>query len=346
MSNRFESLTLWSKSAGQKIRAGLGRILPQDLAQKIPQHWDPSSLADFASQAFQKKGAAITGKVLTIGLSSWFLADVTALLGDQFIPEPPMSRPAFSRGTENFGADHSLESYSAIWGRNLFNSQGLIPGDDSGPQDPGGPPIRTQLPFNLVGTLVLKDELRSLATIEDRSASQVYPVRVEDEIPSKAKIIKVEPTRVIFLNLESGRREFVELPEELMDAGPRITVGRPAGASAGPGVERTGNSFNVSRLEVDKALADFNQVLTQARAVPNFENGVANGYKLFQIVPGSIYDKLGLKNGDVILGLNGEAINDPAKAFELLGQLKSGAPQMDLSIRRDGRTQNYNYNFR
>ena len=114
---------------------------------------------------------------------------------------------------------------------------------------------------------------------------------VDDELPGKIKITKVEPTRVIFINKTNGRKEFLELPNEPtgLTLNPKLTPG-------GPTIEKTGkNQFNVSRVEVDNALADFNAILTQARAVPNFENGAAAGYKLFQIVPGSIYEKLGLQ---------------------------------------------------
>jgi general secretion pathway protein C len=78
--------------------------------------------------------------------------------------------------------------------------------------------------------------------------------------------------------------------------------------------------------------------------VPNFENGQLAGYKLFQIVPGSIYDKLGLQNGDVIAGLNGQAINDPGKAFEMLSELKTSS-HLELQIKRDGRVSNFAYNI-
>jgi type II secretory pathway component PulC len=63
-------------------------------------------------------------------------------------------------------------------------------------------------------------------------------------------------------------------------------------------------------------------------------------------VPGSIYDKLGLKNGDTIMGVDGQPINDPAKAFELLGKLKEGASHMELAVKKpDGKTQNLTYDI-
>lgn len=122
------------------------------------------------------------------------------------------------------------------------------------------------------------------------------------------------------------------------------TPGKPGGA-VGAGIEKVNSTtFNVARTEVDKALADLNQVLTQARAIPNIENGQASGYKLFQIVPGSIYDKLGLQNGDVIKGLNGQPVNDPGKAFEMLNELKTSS-FLELSVMREGKTSNFSYNI-
>ncbi len=310
------------------------------------QRVDWGKVVDWGHSAVQRRGAALYGKLLTVALCAWLLADVSSLLIEGFIPEPPVARVSTGR-FENAGSGYNPDDYAVIWTRNLFNSKGLLPGEeDTGMQDQGGTPVRTSLPFNLIGTLVLRDELRSLATIEDKSASQVYPVRVDDEIPSKARIIKVEADRVIFLNTASGRREFIDIPADPAAQKP-ISVMRAAPALKGGKVEQVReNAFQVSRTAVDAALADFNQVLTQARAVPNFENGVPNGYKLFQIVPGSIYAQLGLQNGDTIVGLNGEGINDPAKAFELLGQLKSGASHMELSIKRNGQTKNMTYDIK
>ncbi|OFZ01493.1 MAG: hypothetical protein A2Z97_13550 [Bdellovibrionales bacterium GWB1_52_6] len=191
--------------------------------------------------------------------------------------------------------------------------------------------------------MILRDEIRSIAMIEDKSAAAVYPVRIQDEIPTKARILQIEPSKVIFMNISSGRREFVELPEDLSSTAPRITLGGP---SRSGGIEQvTPSQFNVSRLEVDKALSNMNEILTQARAVPNFENGVPAGYKLFQIVPGSIYSKLGLQNGDVIAGVDGEPINDPGRAFELLGRLKTAA-RLELQVKRGGRVLNNAYEIR
>ncbi len=161
----------------------------------------------------------------------------------------------------------------------------------------------------------------------------------------KAEILSIEPTKAVFRNLGNGRKEYVDMPEE--GTGTKISVGslssrKPPAA----GIEQTApNQFNIARVELDKYLSNINDVLTQARAIPHFENGQPAGYKLIQIVKGSVYEKLGLKDGDVLCGVNGESINDPARAFEMMNQLKT-ASQLELCVKRDGRTNTMSYNFR
>jgi general secretion pathway protein C len=308
--------------------------------------FDPSEVTGFLTRAVQRQGFGFYGMLTTVVLCTYFVSDLTSLWLGRYIPEPPPTR---SVRVDSNTVSRSVDEYQAIIERNLFNSNGLIPGEE-GPASGGDSneaPVRTSLPFHLVGTLILQDELRSIGTIEDKSASMVYPVRIEDEIPSKARIIKVEARKVIFVNLSSGRKEFVDLPEDPEGSAPRISLGTRGGASpVGAGVEQVApTQFNVARNEIDKAFSDLNNVLTQARAVPNFENGLPSGYKLFQIVPNSIYDKLGLKDGDVIKGFDGQIVNDPSKALEALNSLRNSS-HVEIQVVRNGRPQNLVYDIR
>jgi type II secretion system protein C len=299
------------------------------------------NMAEWVSQKVQNRGYAFYGKLATVVLSTYFLSDVAATIAGRYIPEPP---PARMLVNGNLNRVKNIAEYNTIFTRNLFNHDGLIPGDDNGSiSNPGGAPVKTTLPLNLIGTLILEDSVYSLATIEDKSASMIYPVRVDEEIPKKAKITKIEARKVIFLNMAAGRLEYVELPEDPTGATPTVTLA----ANKGPAIEKVGaNQFSIPKAELDKTLADFNNVLTQARAVPYFENGVPAGYRFFQITPGSVYDKLGLKNGDVVAGINGQPLTDPSKAFEFLNSLKEGASHMELQLKTsDGKTQTNSYDF-
>jgi len=294
-----------------------------------------SNLFDQAVEKIRRQKLARYGKLLTVMMCAYFLADLVVLLVQDKIPEPTAPVPV---RRSNFDGSSSASNDDIIFGRNLFNSKGYIPGEEGNQKD--GPAVKTTLPFNLIGTLIFHDELKSLATIEDKGVSDVFAVRVADEIPSKARITKVDTKRVTFVNLQNGRNEYIDLPEDLMTSNPIITIKPSTGGSSSKGkaaqIEQVApNHYIVPRKEIDAALGDINSILTQARAVPNWENGVFTGYKIFQIVPGSIYDKLGLKNGDLIKKVDGDLITDPAKAFEKLSSLKE-RNTMDMTINRNG----------
>ena len=90
------------------------------------------------------------------------------------------------------------------------------------------------------------------------------------------------------------------------------------------------------------ALTNLNDLAMQARIVPSFKNGQADGFKLFSIRPDSLYSKIGIQNGDVIERINGLDINSPDKALEAYGKLKS-ANALDLTVERNGAPQNFHY---
>jgi general secretion pathway protein C len=44
---------------------------------------------------------------------------------------------------------------------------------------------------------------------------------------------------------------------------------------------------------------------------------------LFAIRQGSVFDQLGMRNGDIIQSINGQDISDPAKALALFQELRN-----------------------
>lgn len=204
------------------------------------------------------------------------------------------------------------------------------------------PAVRTTLPFELAGTLILEDETRSIGTILDRTSQKAYPVRIEDSIPGKAKVIKVEARKVTFINLQNRRNEYVDLPDD----GFQPQFSTTGGGTGLKSIEQvSANRFVIPRREIDESLKDLHKVLTEARAIPHFENGQPAGFRLTQIAPGSIYEKLGLKDDDILTGINGESItSDPTKAWNYVSELKS-AKQVELSVRRGGKDSVLSYDI-
>ena len=66
--------------------------------------------------------------------------------------------------------------------------------------------------------------------------------------------------------------------------------------------------------------------ITQARMVPNFvqdgQGKRVDGFRVFKIIPGSIFEKLGIRDGDVIKKINNAPLDSVDQAFMLLQSLR------------------------
>jgi general secretion pathway protein C len=114
----------------------------------------------------------------------------------------------------------------------------------------------------------------------------------------------------------------------------------------GTGVQKLSNSkYMVDQKEVLASTENMSQILTQARALPYLEQGKTVGFRLSEIVPGSIYDKIGLQNGDVIQKVNSQDVDDPAKFFQLYQGLRNER-SITIDVMRGGQRQTLNYDIR
>ncbi len=266
-----------------------------------------------------------------------FTADLFALLFEKYLPTPPISQLA-SRGRG--GTLSNPMAYEIIADRNLFSSK--APKKPSDGIDMEAEPVPTTLPFQLVGTVIFHNPARSLAAVQDKTENKLYPVRMGDSINSNVQILSVEARRVVFINAQARRKEFIDIPED-----PSIKISpstRASAPTAGVAMVEE-NKFTVSRSEIDSQMANFNTLITQARAVPEMRGGAMIGFKLMQIVPNSFYTKIGLKENDVITAINGEKITDAAKALSLMQELKT-MNSLDMGIERQGKAIGLNYDIR
>lgn len=282
---------------------------------------------------------------LVIGLAAFFISDLvtTHLRGYMLPTQAPPAR--IQKG--QFLASKSRNEYNTITGRNPFNSDGIIPPplsqEGEEPVD-DSVPVPSQLPLTLVGTIVHANPKRSVATIQNRSRSQneqFQAYRVDDEVPGMARILDVDRKRVVFRNINNGRKEYIEIKDDAL-----IKIGiKEKGSEPKEEVQKEGNRFVLKRSDVMKHIGNLPELLQQARAVPNIipgSGGQVDGFRLLEMEKGSIFEQLGLKRMDIIKGANGEPINSPAKAMEMFNQLKS-SNRIDIQVERNGQSETLNY---
>lgn len=170
------------------------------------------------------------------------------------------------------------------------------------------------------------------AIIEDNSKKVQDVFGLNDTVFTQG-IIKAIQNDAVKLE-RNGKVELLTLKDPLPGLGSADNAGD---------AEQT--DFSISDEEVSAALANLPQLMTQARAVPYFRNGKSIGLRMFAIQMGSIYQKLGLKNGDILLAINDNDLGDPTKALTLFEQLKSER-SLNVKLERESRNLDMRYTIR
>lgn len=282
--------------------------------------------------------------ILAGGVADQLAARATRALGVPAVPKASARKYTVQKA-------ESRKEYDAVASRNLFRLDVYVapppPKPVTNDVDENNL-VESKLPALLVGTLA-GAEKTSLCLIQDTRNRSVDVYAVGDDLFGMAKIFRIERQRVIVTR--NGKQEVLILPEDTVRKGRgrgRVVPGRVAPAVVNQPkltVRKEDNGhFVLDKDEFGNMLGDLGPLLSSARVVPNFEKGKINGYKIFAIKPGSIYEKIGIRNGDVIDSINGLRIETPDKALMMFQQLRS-EDHFELAIRRGGEPQLFTYDL-
>ncbi|AKQ67803.1 General secretion pathway protein C [Myxococcus hansupus] len=218
-------------------------------------------------------------------------------------------------------------------GARLAKLTGLSFGQREGLDAPSAPrpaTMNTSLRLKLLGTLVAHDSQWSLASVEDPDSKRIRSLMTGDELLG-ARVVAIERERILFS--VDGREEYLRAGNASA-APPMPTLANTAPHTSGIRAVRE-NTYEVPRGTIDHALGNLDGVLSQARVVPAFRDGKPQGFKLFSVKKGSLYEQLGIQTGDVLQRINGLTLDTPEKALEAFSVLR-GAPHIELDIERGG----------
>jgi general secretion pathway protein C len=261
-----------------------------------------------------------------------------AIVDNRLAPSSVKQREAIKLSEKVAARVKPLQDYAIITERNLFggSSQGLSEAQAEKIDIDEMPVAVKSLGLKLVGTVVASESEDSSAIIEDLSTRKQEVYREGDEV--KNTLIKRILRHNVVINT-GGRDEVLSMaPEESTgkSAPPaRPTRGRPTPPSAT-------SSIQLDREELESQMADLNELMQQVRIRPFMEGRNPAGFLVSNIKPGSLFSKMGLRNGDVIQGVNGATIATPDQAIELYESLMEGGV-IDLDIKRGRRTQKLRY---
>jgi general secretion pathway protein C len=243
--------------------------------------------------------------------------------------------------TSKVEATRPLSYYNTIIERNLFNIQ-KTPEKKSEKVDIEGLK-QTELNLKLWGT-VTGDEEKAYAVIEDTKTRKQNLYRIGDAIQQAT--VKMILRQKVVLRVDD-RDEILEMAEAKTTRKDSRRSSRSFGraktpvATAGPGSTQ---KISLKRSQVDDALKDINDLMGQVKIRPHFKDGKPDGLMLSSIKTGSIFKKMGLRNGDIITGVDGQVIESVDDALKFYENLASAA-NVNLEIKRRGRPKSIEYTF-
>jgi type II secretion system protein C len=281
---------------------------------------------------------------IAAAIIGYFVADLLVAGMTPWFPQAEAPRPRLNLQSERKDFISYSDSIMPKGRPNLFNEKGLVPDNDEGGGDLNGPPVKTSLPLTLMGVIVVQDMKKSVASIEDKGQNQVIAVRVNEPITRDTLVQSISEERVVFINHATNRREFVELPPDASN----LKVHNAAPVSAADGITHEGGGHvSISRDAMKTALgADFGKILTQALCKPEMDNGKPIGYRCTEIEKGSVYEKLGLQNGDVVTMMDGDALTNMGPLMQKLNDLREGRIQhLSITYIRNGQPNTTYFNL-
>ncbi len=297
-----------------------------------------------------------TTNLLFIAVAAWLLSNaINAVVAVKMRSIPSMTQTA-QKGRPASSPKPQVEDNKVILDRNYFGSAMALKKDTlNGPalNDINGQNLlkegqQSNLRATLVGTIVASEMRWSMAVITDQTSSQTNIYRVGDALMGEATVSGIYSLRVYVQR--NGVHEYIELQEKGAK-GVKVAAARGVPKTDGSGddsinVRQLGtNRYAIDRSEIDKTLANLNTIAMQARIVPSFTNGEADGFKLFAIRPDSLYSKMGIENGDVVQKINGFPMNSPDKALEVYQKLKT-SDSIEVELTRQGQKQTLSYQIR
>lgn len=220
----------------------------------------------------------------------------------------------------------------------------------------------SQLDITLVGTVSGHKQFAYAIFADKNNAQEVF--KIGDSVFGLGKLQKIEKEMVV-INDKGKTKEIritdiVSVKESALSDTKGNIPSRPRATRAIRRAEQSSpdsfsgekfarkmadTSYIVDGQRVQQALSNPNQIMTDARLLPNVTDGRQEGFVLKEVRQNGIYQSLGLQNGDILLRINEYNISNPEAALQAFTALK-GMDRVQLDIIRNGARMTMTYQIR
>lgn len=215
--------------------------------------------------------------------------------------------------------------------------------------------------YVLIGTIASDVKTSRRAIVWAEGMKEPRMMRENEEIEPNVRVASIARD-VVWLSRGKRREKLELLP---VGSKARLTLppasaipllpGRPQPGQPAPGVSGEGPPLRVSKLgeniysldeaSVGQLTGNINQYMTQVRLIPYFEGNKSAGYRLAAIRPGSAFEQLGFKGGDIIQQVNNVELSSPEKVYTIFQNLKD-EKRVTVNIVRQGQKNTITYEIR
>jgi len=243
--------------------------------------------------------------------------------------------PLRDTGKETTEKKSSRQHYARIEKRNVFKAALEEKKEASSPRT--DIPLvetleETSLDLKLLGTIILEPQ-GGFAIIQEGRKKKQKRYQQGDTVQNA--LVKAVLREKVILSYK-GRDE--------------VLLMEPAKGSAAPGghlspvrsKKKPGEKTSLSRSLVDEALGNINKLMGDVRVRPHFSRGKPDGLLLYGIKKNSLFQTMGLKNGDIIMGVDGKEIESVEDALTFYELLKDSS-DVNVQIKRRGKTKEIQY---
>lgn len=236
--------------------------------------------------------------------------------------------------------------YQAVVDRNLFHTKADAEKTAEEKKDVAIETLeKTELRLKLWGTVATAGE-GAYAVIESEKERKQNLYRVGDTVETAT--VKLILREKIIITVE-GKDEILEI-EKPVAAPPGAQPSKLAAIA--PSDARTPFSdalskrrITITRQQVESAMSNIGQLMGEAKIEPNLTEGNPDGLLITNVKPNSMFRRMGLRNGDVIIGVDGRPIQSVEDALKLYENLKT-SDSASIEIRRRNRQQTIEYKIR
>jgi general secretion pathway protein C len=281
---------------------------------------------------FMKNRQSMLMILVGIAVVVYLAVDITFLILELIAPPPKVEHQAAAGPQAADMTKDPLEAYAVIVERNLFRTADRPIVVDL--MDPNSLEATT-LQLDLYGTIA-GDDGKGYAIIEERDKKKQRLYKAGDRVAG-ATIVKVLRNAVV---LRVGEKDQVLKKKEAVTqrADRRPVAGAPGPAPAPAPGPSPGPQARPPAAPPGSP-SDLASLLTQARVTPHVtagSTGKPDGVVINEIQPGSLFENVGLVNGDVIQEVNGRAVTGVADLVSMYRDLKPGA-SLSVKVTRAGR---------